>query len=86
MKIDWNRKLSSRKFWTAIIDFVGMLIIALTRDENLAAEVAALIMAGAAVVAYIISEGFTDAAKEKKNVAFITPSYEPEEDEQENVD
>lgn len=62
MHIDWKRKLTSRKFWTAIADFVGMLLIALRVDEGSAAQVTALIMAGAGAVAYIIGEGMTDAA------------------------
>ena len=60
--IDWKRKLTSRKFWAAVCDFVGMLLIALRVDEGSATQVTALIMAGAGVVAYIIGEGLTDAA------------------------
>lgn len=60
--IDWKRKLTSRKFWAAVTDFVGMLLIALRVDEGSATQVTALIMAGAGVVAYIIGEGLTDAA------------------------
>jgi len=62
MKIDWVRKLSSRKFWAAIAEFVTMLIIAMGGAQETATQVAALIMAGAAVVAYIIGEGLADAA------------------------
>ena len=62
MKIDWKRKLTSRKFWAAVADFVGMLLIALRVDEGSATQVTALIMAGAGVVAYIIGEGITDAS------------------------
>lgn len=60
--IDWKRKLTSRKFWAAVADFVGMLLIALRVDENSATQAVALIMAGAGVIAYIIGEGLTDAA------------------------
>ena len=60
--IDWKRKLTSRKFWAAVTDFVGMLLIALRVDEGSATQVTALIMAGAGVIAYIIGEGLTDAA------------------------
>lgn len=61
MKIDWMRKLTSRKFWTAIGSFVSMLIIALGGAEETATQVTALIMAGASVIAYIIGEGLADA-------------------------
>lgn len=67
-KEDIIRKLSSRKFWTAVAEFVGMLIIALGAGENTAAQVTSLIMAGAAVIAYIVAEGLTDAASAKAPV------------------
>lgn len=60
-KIDWKRKLTSRKFWTAIGSFVSMLIIALGGAEQVATQVTALIMAGASVIAYIIGEGLADS-------------------------
>ena len=60
--IDWKRKLTSRKFWAAIAEFVTMLIIAFGGKQETAVQVTALIMAGAAVVAYIIGEGLIDAA------------------------
>lgn len=61
-KIDWARKLTSRKFWAAIADFVGMLLIALHVADTTATQVTALIMAGAGVIAYILGEGLADAA------------------------
>lgn len=61
-KIDWKRKLTSRKFWTAIAGFVAMLVVAFGGTEDQATQITALIMAGAAVVAYIIGEGLADAA------------------------
>ena len=61
-KIDWVRKLTSRKFWMAIANFVGMLIVALGGTDNQATQVTALIIAGATVLAYIIGEGLVDAA------------------------
>ncbi len=62
MRIDWKRKLTSRKFWAAVADFVGMLLIALKVDEDSTVQITALIMAGAGTIAYIIGEGLTDAA------------------------
>ena len=62
MGIDWKRKLTSRKFWAAVCEFVTMLIIAFGGTKETAVQVTALIMAGAAVLAYIIAEGLVDAA------------------------
>lgn len=60
--IDWVRKLTSRKFWMALANFVGMLIVAFGGTDNQATQVTALIIAGATAFAYIIGEGLVDAA------------------------
>lgn len=60
-KIDWMRKLTSRKLWLSIAEFVSMLMIALNYAETEAAQVAALIMAGAGVIGYTIGEGLVDS-------------------------
>ena len=57
------RKLTSRKLWVAVSEFVAMLIVALGGAESAAAQVTALIMAGAGAIAYVVAEGLTDAAK-----------------------
>ena len=66
--IDWKSKLTSRKFWAAIANFVGMLLAAFKVADTTATQVTALIMAGAGVVAYILGEGLIDAAREKAPV------------------
>ena len=78
MKIDWKRKLTSRKLWTATASFVSMMIVALGGAESQASQVAALIMAGATVVAYIIGEGLTDAANVKSSTK---PDFEENNEE-----
>lgn len=75
--IDWKAKLTSRKFWAAIAQFVTMMIVALGGGQETATQVTALIMAGAAVVAYIIGEGLIDAA----NVGFVVEAEPPDSDE-----
>lgn len=67
MSIDWKRKLTSRKFWVAVADFVVMLLIAFGVAETEAMQISAIIMAGAGVVAYIVGEGLTDAASIKQH-------------------
>ena len=62
MKIDWRRKLTSRKLWAAVVSFVTLLMIGLGFSESSATQVASIIMAGASVVAYIIGEGLVDAS------------------------
>ena len=60
--IDWKRKLTSRKFWLAVVAFVTGLMVAFKVDAETVEAVGGLIMSGAAVVAYIIGEGLADAA------------------------
>ena len=59
-KIDWVRKLTSRKFWLSIASFVAMLMVALGQPEATATQVTSLIMAGATVIGYVIGEGMAD--------------------------
>lgn len=59
---DWRTKLTSRKFWLSVATFVTMLIVYFTGDTEKAEKISALIMAGAAVIGYTISEGLTDSA------------------------
>ena len=60
--IDWKRKLTSRKFWLSVCAFVVLILIACGKTTEEAKQIAAIIMAGATVVAYIIGEGMTDVA------------------------
>lgn len=60
--MDWKRKLTSRKLWLAIADFIGMLIIAFGYAESTATQVTSIIMAGAGVIGYLIAEGLADNA------------------------
>ena len=82
MGIDWKKKLTSRKFWATVCNFVGMLILAFGGNQETAVQITEIIMAGAGVVAYIIAEGLVDAA----NVGVVEiPTYvdEPPEDSEE---
>lgn len=61
-KADIIRKLTSRKFWVALVGFITPLMLAFGIAENTATQVAAIIMAGADVLGYLLAEGLTDAA------------------------
>lgn len=65
MKIDWKRKLTSRKLWVAISGFVAGLIVAFGGDADTAETVSGCILSGAAVVGYIVGEGLADAGNGK---------------------
>ena len=60
--IDWKTKLTSRKLWVAIAEFVGMLLLVVFGvAEDTIEKVVALIMSGAGALGYIIAEGLVDA-------------------------
>ena len=59
---DLVRKLTSRKFWLAITAFVTNIILFIGGTNETAEKVTALIMAGAAVVAYVLGEGLADSS------------------------
>ena len=61
MKIDWKRKLTSRKLWVALAGFIAGLIVAFGGSEDTANTVSGCIMSGAAVVGYVIGEGLADS-------------------------
>lgn len=64
-KIDIVRKLTSRKFWLAVVALVTGLLAAFNVDAGTIEKISGIIMAGASVVAYIIAEGLVDAEGKK---------------------
>lgn len=58
------RKLTSRKLWMAVALFISGLITALDGDAETAETVSGCIMQGAAVLSYILAEGWADASNE----------------------
>ena len=61
MNIDWKRKLSSRKFWAAIIGFVTPLLLSFGVSNELVTQIAGIIISGATAIAYILGEGLVDS-------------------------
>ena len=65
-KNDIIRKLTSRKFWIAVVGFITPLLLAFGVAESDVAQVAAIITAGADVIIYLLAEGMADAAAATK--------------------
>jgi len=74
--IDWKRKLCSRKLWLSVASFISMLMVALNYTENQAAQVAALIMAGASIVGYVLGEGLADSGDHQTTEFYLTDEDE----------
>ena len=65
MKINWVQKLTSRKFWAAIVAVITSVCVIFGVEDITMEQVTALIMAVGALIAYILGEGFVDAANAK---------------------
>lgn len=66
-KINWKRKLTSRKLWLSVASFVSLIIVATGGTESEAAQVASIIMAGATVIGYVVGEGLADGNNKTNN-------------------
>ena len=60
MKIDWKKKLTSRKFWVAVAGFVSGCVVAFGGSADTAQTIVGVLLQGACVVAYIVGEGIAD--------------------------
>ena len=67
-KIDWKRKLSSRKLWAAAAGIITGLAMVFGLDEGTISSVAGAVVSVASVVSYIITEGKVDAESAKNAV------------------
>jgi len=59
-KIDWARKLSSRKFWALLAALATSVLAAAGAGENVTLQVTGVIGAVGACVAYMLAEGYSD--------------------------
>lgn len=66
-KDDIIRKLSSRKFYAAIIAFVSAILFAFNVADSDVTKITSIIMAAGSLIAYIFSEGFIDAERLKNS-------------------
>lgn len=61
-----KQKLTSRKLWAAVVDFVTMLLLYFGVSEDKIMQIVCIIMAGASLIAYMIGEGLADSKPENK--------------------
>ena len=59
--MDWKRKLTSRKFWAAIISVFISICVMFGVESDKQDKIAALITSSATLIAYIVGEGLVDA-------------------------
>jgi len=63
MTINWKQKLTSRKFWLALIGFVVALLIVFEVDSLKIEQIIALISAISTLITYIVGESIIDAKR-----------------------
>lgn len=59
---NWKQKLTSRKFWMAVVGVVISIMVMFGYSEEEQTKATALITATGTLIAYIIGEGLTDSA------------------------
>lgn len=67
MKIDWRRKLSSRKFLAAVAGVIISVMVKFNVDAVTQERVAGVISAAGILAIYMLAEGAADKAAVKKN-------------------
>ena len=65
MKVNWKQKLTSRKFWAAIVAVVVSLCVLFGVPNVTQEQITALVMAVGGLIASSLGEGFVDAARLK---------------------
>ena len=80
-KIEWKRKLSSRKLWAAVAGIVTGLAMVFGLDEGTVSAVAGAVVSVASVITYIITEGKVDTESVKKALDQVQAGAEAAGDE-----
>ena len=62
----WRDKLTSRKFWAAVVGVVISIMVMFGYSEEEQTKTTALITATGTLIAYIIGEGLTDSAHKEE--------------------
>lgn len=62
-KIDWTRKLASRKFWALVAALGTSVLVAVGAGEETVVQVTGVIGAVGAVIAYIFAEAYVDGKR-----------------------
>lgn len=81
-KSTWIQKLTSRKFWAAIVGVVTCICVIFGVDDISSEQISALVMAVGTLIAYIVGEGMVDAAAAKSQTQEDYYDYEDEGSEE----
>ena len=62
MKIDWKRKLSSRKFWAAAVGWLTSVLAMFGVEDNMGARIIAMVSGIGTLCVYMLAESIADSA------------------------
>lgn len=79
-KINWKQKLTSRKFWAAIITFITTILVAFGINDVTIEQIIAIVSAASVMIAYIIGEGLVDSARLNNDSKITTVQLDKEND------
>lgn len=80
-KEDLIRKLTSRKFASALLAFITAVLVAFHMPENQIAQVVAIVGSFMTLISYILAEGQVDAAAINSQAKEEPDSQKEEEEE-----
>lgn len=80
-KEDLIRKITSRKFASALLAFITAVLIAFNMSENQIAQIVAIIGSFLTLISYILAEGQIDAAAINSQAKEEPDSQKEEEEE-----
>lgn len=79
--MDWKQKLTSRKFWAAVANFIVNLVAFIQSPSGSPERITTLVLATGGFIAYIIAEGMADAAGAQSIEVYVPDDEPPDEEE-----
>lgn len=81
MKIDWKRKLTSRKFWALVAGLVIGIVVYTQSPDKSPEKLAGVITAAGSIIAYIFGEGIADSGSHITEISNMVSDIKTEESE-----
>lgn len=77
-KIDWKRKLGSRKFWAFLAAFISAILYVFKVAESDITQIMGVVTAFGSMVIYVLTEGKVDVEYAKNSISPIEKDQEKE--------
>ncbi len=67
MKINWEQKLASRKFWAMVVGIVVSVLVAFDVNQEMITKITGVISSASLLIVYILAEASIDKERAKKD-------------------